>query len=456
MSARSRCTVLVVGGGPAGSFAAAALARDDIDVVLLEADSFPRYHVGESMLPSMRYFLNIIGLYDTFDAHGFTRKNGAAFRFNRSQPEAYTDFIAADKSGYAWNVIRSQADELLFRHAGKSGALTFDATKVDSVQFDSDYRDEGIIGHGGHLGRPVSAKWSRKDGSSGAISFQYMVDASGRSGLLSTKYLKNRTINPNLKNIAHWGYWKRGATFAPGTRMQGAPYFEALTDASGWCWFIPLHDGTTSVGVVQNLETAVAQKRQKGSPSTKDFYLQSLDLAPGIKELLCAATMGGDVKSASDWSYHASSYAFPHARICGDAGCFIDPLFSSGVHIALVGGLSAAVTIAASVKGHCSEARAVSWHTKKVTESYMRFFLVAPPMLMALALCLVLVKVKAIKEFEKNLTEDESREIKYILGFVEEMVNIDNFAVNSVDGLVPNLERRHLGLEAEKVKCVRL
>lgn len=127
---------------------------------------------------------------------------------------------------------------------------------------------------------------------------------------------------------------------------------------------------------MQNLETAVAQKRQKGSPSTKDFYLQSLDLAPGIKELLCAATMGGDVKSASDWSYHASSYAFPHARICGDAGCFIDPLFSSGVHIALVGGLSAAVTIAASVKGHCSEARAVSWHTKKVTESYMRFFLV--------------------------------------------------------------------------------
>lgn len=135
-------------------------------------------------------------------------------------------------------MIRSQADELLFRHAGKSGALTFDATKVDSVQFDSDYRDEGIIGHGGHLGRPVSAKWSRKDGSSGAISFQYMVDASGRSGLLSTKYLKNRTINPNLKNIAHWGYWKRGATFAPGTRMQGAPYFEALTGESPTSWHL--------------------------------------------------------------------------------------------------------------------------------------------------------------------------------------------------------------------------
>ncbi|KJZ69464.1 hypothetical protein HIM_11147 [Hirsutella minnesotensis 3608] len=533
MSVPESCTVLIVGGGPAGSFAAAALGREDIDVVLLEAESFPsRYHVGESMLPSMRYFLKIIGLYDTFDAHGFTRKNGAAFQFNRSQPEAYTDFIAADKSGYAWNVVRSQADDLLFRHAGKCGSRTFDATKVDSVQFEP--TDVAMNGNGiesidpaAKLGRPVSAKWRRKDGSSGTISFQYMVDASGRRGLLSTTYLKNRSINPNLKNIAHWGYWKGGATFSPGTRMEGAPYFEALTDASGWCWFIPLHDGTTSVGVVQNLETSIAQKKQQGSPSTRNFYLESLNLAPEIRKLLRAATISGDIKSASDWSYHASSYAFPGARICGDAGCFIDPLFSSGVHLAILGGLSAAVTIAASIKGQCSELQGVSWHTKKITESYMRFFLVVStgvkqircqddaiirdsdetgfdrafdifkPVIQGTAdadstgtlsredihktveYCFnalmhispneVLIeklrsvhsagadKVKAIEALEKNLTEEESQELKYILGFVEDMFTIDNFIINSIDGLVPSVERRHLGLvEAKQVECARL
>ncbi|KAK5987847.1 Flavin-dependent halogenase aclH [Cladobotryum mycophilum] len=533
MSVPQSCTVLVVGGGPAGSFVAAALAREDIDVVLLEAETFPRYHIGESLLPSMRYFLKIIGFYDDFNNHGFTRKNGAAFQFNRSQPEAYTDFIAADSHGYAWNVVRSEADELLFKHAGASGARTFDGTKVNAVQFKPLNSEMAMNDHvdasAAKLGQPVSATWTRKDGSSGTIFYDYLVDASGRQGLLSTKYLKNRTVNPNLKNIADWGYWRGGATFAPGTRMENAPYFEALQDATGWCWYIPLHNGTISIGIVQNMETAVAKKRRMGSPSTKEFYLESLKLSPRIQELLSDAELDGNAKSASDWSYHASTYAFPRARICGDAGCFIDPLFSSGVHLAILGGLSAAVTIAASIKGQVSEREAISWHTKKVHESYMRFFLVVSTgvkqitsqdepvirdagetgfdrafdifkpviqgtvdadtnctlsredihktveycfnALMHISANTVLIekfkavhtagtdgsgKYKAIEDLEKSLTEDESLELKYILGFVDDMFTIDTFTINAINGLVPNTVRGELGLKkAEKVEVPR-
>lgn len=104
--------------------------------------------------------------------------------------------------------------------------------------------------------------------------------------------------------------------------------------------------------------------------------MQSLELVPGIKELLSKGELVSEIRSASDWSYSASSYAMPYARIAGDAGSFIDPFFSSGVHLALHGGLSAAVTIAASLRGDCDEDIAASWHTKRVSESYTRFLVI--------------------------------------------------------------------------------
>jgi flavin-dependent dehydrogenase len=149
-----------------------------------------------------------------------------------------------------------------------------------------------------------------------------------------------------------------------------------VPDAAGWVWLIPLHDGTHSIGIVQNQDIATAKKREAGSPSSKDFYLQSLDLSPGIKELIGNGELISDVKSASDWSYSASHYAFPYARIVGDAGAFIDPFFSTGVHLALHGGLSAATTIAAALRGHTEEETAAAWHSKNASTSYTRFLVV--------------------------------------------------------------------------------
>ncbi|KAK5991367.1 Flavin-dependent halogenase aclH [Cladobotryum mycophilum] len=380
MSIPESCEVLVIGGGPAGSFTAAALAREGVDVVALEADKFPRYHIGESMLPSMRHYLKFIDLYETFNAHGFTRKNGAAFRLTKSQPEVSSDFLeAGGPEGYAWNVVRSEFDDMLFKHAAASGAHTFDQTRVEEIQFESepDSHTKGLedADRVTSPGRPVSATWSRKDGTSGTISFKYLVDASGRRGLLSTKYLKNRKFNDSLKNIASWSYWKGGETYAEGSHTNNYTYFEALQDASGWCWYIPLHDGTHSVGFVRNMHKANAEKQAAGCASSKEFYMKCLDLVPRIKKLLSAGELASDIKSASDWSYSASSYAIPNARIAGDAGCFIDPFFSSGVHLAIVGGMSAATTIMASIRGDCDEETAGAWHSKKVAASYTRFFL---------------------------------------------------------------------------------
>jgi flavin-dependent dehydrogenase len=126
-------------------------------------------------------------------------------------------------------LLRSESDDLLFRHAGACGATIFDETKVKEIQFEpsgSGTCEESTTGD--HTGKPVSATWVRKDGTSGSIKFDYLVDASGRQGILSTKYLKNRKFNDNFKNIANWSYWKSDNVYGTGTHMEGSPYFEAL------------------------------------------------------------------------------------------------------------------------------------------------------------------------------------------------------------------------------------
>ncbi|KAI1297501.1 FAD/NAD(P)-binding domain-containing protein [Xylaria venustula] len=519
MQVPDKCTVLVVGGGPAGSYAASALALENIDVVLLEAEKFPRYHVGESMLPSMRHFLKFIDAYEKFNTHGFYEKNGGAFLLDLSRP-----VTSGGPEGYAWNVIRSESDEILFKHAGACGAKTFDETKVISIEFSPPCPTDQT------MGRPVSATWARKDGSSGTIAVDYIVDASGRNGLISTKYLKNRTYNKGLKNMANWGYWKGGGVYGIGTHREGAPYFEALQDGSGWAWFIPLHNNTHSIGIVQSQEMATKKKRQMTDPSSKEFYMESLNLVPGIKELLAKAELVTDIKSASDWSYSASSYSFSAVRIVGDAGAFIDPFFSSGVHLAVSGGLSAAVTISAAIRGDCSEETAASWHDKKTTESYTRFLLAVSSALKQIRsqdkpvisefdedsferafelfrpiiqgqvdldvkgkltqadisktveFCFkaftdisfeekeaLVNKIKSLgldgelygesnrkplDELEKKLTPEEQAVLTTLkcrrMIRMEDAIHIDNFTLDSIDGLAPRLERGKLGLMTAK------
>lgn len=141
-----------------------------------------------------------------------------------------TDFIAAGGPGnHAWNVVRSEADHIMFKHAGESGAAVFDGIKVNNLEFSQGDGLEAKNSELPEIGRPVSASWLQKStGASGTIRFEYVVDATGRAGLVSTKYMKNRHYNEGLKNVANWGYWKGAGSYGVGTPREGDPYFEAL------------------------------------------------------------------------------------------------------------------------------------------------------------------------------------------------------------------------------------
>ena len=265
--------------------------------------------------------------------------------------------------------MRSEFDEILLKHARSCGAKVTELIRVKSLSFSAI-----------DPSRPISASWTRTPCSSSAMeddlptipdtgttTFDYLIDATGRAGLISTNYLKNRYFNASLKNIAIWGYWRDVGTYGLGTEREGAPWFEALTgelpqnavwsrlntlsfscpDESGWAWFIPLHDGTTSIGVVVNQKIFHAKSQSSNSnptPSLTSRYRSYLPLAPGLLELIGDGVLttkpvsppnspnGADstandfrsneplVKSATDFSYSADQYAGNGYRIIGDAG----------------------------------------------------------------------------------------------------------------------------------------
>ncbi|KAK6984817.1 putative halogenase [Favolaschia claudopus] len=305
----SSTQILVIGGGPAGSYAATALVRG-FEVHLLEKDPFPRYHIGESLLPSWSSF--------------FRSSVGAAFKLNQEKREGYLGFGQVT----AWNVNRSDFDDLLLKHASLCGVVVHEGFSVQRILFSAD-----------NPSQPIAAEWKSRDGTTGCINFDWLVDASGRNGIISTKYLKNRKFNNILRNRAIWGYWKGAGVYAKGTDQENSPWFEALTDESGWAWFIPC---TTESHLKKK---AAVQSSEESSVET--YYHSQLKLTPGLVDLL------GEAKFLA----------------------FIDPLFSSGVHLAFSSAFSAAATIAASIRGHCTEGEAIIFHDLKTSTSYTRFML---------------------------------------------------------------------------------
>lgn len=244
---------------------------------------------------------------------------------------------------------RSQFDEIILNHAAEKGAKVFQGARITAVNTVE--------------GRPCSAQWCLKD-KHGTISFDYLIDCSGRQGILSTKVLHNRHHNQTLKNIATWSYWTgKAGVYGQGTSREGAIYIEGLIDGpTGWVWFIPLA-GKISVGIVMHETDNTALRREYGS-NIQEHYLRTLARAPNVMELLKDTKLDDEVRMASDYSYSATSYAGPGWRLAGDAGAFIDPFFSSGVHLAFNSGLSAAISTLASLRGDVSEESAAAYHSK--------------------------------------------------------------------------------------------
>jgi flavin-dependent dehydrogenase len=174
--------ILVVGGGPAGSTAASLLAREGFEVTLVEKELFPRYHIGESFLPICLDIFDTLGIREKIEAFGFQRKHGTYFEWGQEQWEV--NFVDTQGKGtYSFQVDRSLFDQVLLEHAKSQGVQVFEGVKIQDLSFDGD--------------RPRKASWLQADDpkKGGEISFEYLIDASGRAGLMATHCLKSRRYN---------------------------------------------------------------------------------------------------------------------------------------------------------------------------------------------------------------------------------------------------------------------
>ncbi len=220
--------------------------------------------------------------------------------------------------------------------------------------------------------RPKSAQWEQVVGGSesGEVSFDYLVDASGRAGIMATHYLKNRRFHESFQNVALWGYWQdaASASFAP----EGAVINGSVPD--GWLWGIPLHDGRTSVGYVLH-KTAFKERRER-SEALEQIYLDAIAACPVIAELVRPGKLVSKVKTEQDYSYMATSLTGPGYFLVGDAACFIDPLLSTGVHLATHAAMLCAASIASILRGEITEQEAMMFFEKSYRLAYLRLMVI--------------------------------------------------------------------------------
>ncbi len=348
--------VLVVGGGPAGSTAATLLAREGFDVTLLEKQVGPRYHIGESLLPAALHVFDLLGIREQMDSYGFYRKSGAFFEWASLKWELDFEQVL---NTYSYQVRRAEFDKLLLDHAKSQGVKVFEGVEVGKLSFDGE--------------RPCSAIWGEaiKDGSSGEISFDYLIDASGRAGLMSTRYLQNRQYHQEFQNLGIWGYWKNADIDK--IRPAGSTVSASVNDGSGWIWAIPLHDGTISVGLVINKNL---YKEKRATATLEDVYFNSIANCPCVAELLAPAQLVSSVKIEQDYSYTASQFSGLGYFILGDAACFLDPLLSTGVHLATLSATMAAASIASVLRNEVTQNQASAYFDRGFRHTYLRLLVI--------------------------------------------------------------------------------
>lgn len=320
--ASDTCEVLVVGGGPAGSTIAALLAQRGVDVVLLEKDRHPRFHIGESLLPFNMPLLQHLGVADQIATIGLP-KWGVDFNSPQHQRSVTFQFGDAwDKSlPSSFQVRRSDFDYILIRNAAAKGARVQEACRV--IELDLAHAAGVAVTARDEAGQ--DRRWQAK----------FLVDASGRDTLVATRLgLKDRNRRHASAAIyAHFTGARRQAGRAEGN-------ISIFWFDHGWIWFIPLADGTTSIGAVcppeymKNRKTEVTQ-----------FFQDTIAQAPELMQLLTEAELTGPATATGNYAYRARGMTGPNYLMVGDAYAFIDPVFSTGVYLAMNSAFRAADTV---------------------------------------------------------------------------------------------------------------
>lgn len=317
----------MIGGGPAGSTAAALMAQAGATVLLLEQERFPRYVVGESMLPYCYFPLERLGLLDTMQQLAFVSKQSVQFVSStgkRSKPFYFQQHMN-HPAAKTWQVERIDFDMMLLDNARAKGVEVVEETKVLEFLHNSD-------------GAVVGVRARDKQGTNQEYTAPMTVDASGRKGLAVAR--KGwRVMDPNLKKVAVWTYFE-GALRDEGID-EGATTI-ANTGNKTWFWYIPLRNNKVSVGIV-----ADKQDIQESKQLAK-FFDRQVEKNDWIKRHLATGKPVSDYRVTSDFSYRSKHCAADGLILAGDAFSFLDPVFSSGLFLALHSGVLAADAVLAA------------------------------------------------------------------------------------------------------------
>jgi flavin-dependent dehydrogenase len=345
--------VVVIGGGPAGSTVAALLADKGHDVVLLEKAHHPRFHIGESLLPMNMPLFDRLGVRAQVEAIGITKHGGEFVSPRHEHTSLFLFGEAMDKSfPYAVHVRRSEFDELLFRHAAARGARTFEGHKVAQVDMDAGKDKRAVV------------RVKDEDGIETSWQPRFVIDASGRDTLLSNQFDAKKR-NPKHASAAIFGHFAN-AKRTPG-RFEGNVtlfWFD-----HGWFWFIPLRDGTTSVGAVAS---PAYFKRRSGSLTS--FLMETIALAPKLAERLKDATLLEGATTTGNYAYDSKFCRGDRFAMIGDAYAFVDPMFSSGVYLAMNSAFTSAAAVDHWLKGEAKEAEQAFRRFEKVMKHGPKMF----------------------------------------------------------------------------------
>ncbi|HSB28468.1 MAG TPA: NAD(P)/FAD-dependent oxidoreductase [Pyrinomonadaceae bacterium] len=309
--------VIVIGGGPAGSTIASILSREGKSVVLFEKEKFPRHHIGESLMTDTYFTFERMGLLEKLKASPFVRKYSVQFANPAGKESRPFYFFEAmhHESSVTWQVTRAQFDLMLIEHAAEQGADVYQETQIKRVLFD------GNRAHG------VEALM--KDGSVVQFEAPVVVDATGQTAMLSNKF-GWRVRDPKLKKAVLYSYFK-GAHREPDLNGGATLVLRTPKGSNGWFWYIPLENDITSVGVVADPEYLV---KGRGQDLAKIFH-EEIEKVESCRRRVGDATRVDKIYSILDYSYRSTHNAGDGFIIIGDAYGFLDPIYSSGVLLAL-------------------------------------------------------------------------------------------------------------------------